>query len=228
MYALLGFLETYIFAREMLLRRLIPQTLCSSFMNLTCKMRSLFLPPGLPRSLIYPHQQTPDKTPAHHHNPEVERLLKEELCGYPPYNARKIRHGFQDAIMIRDYKRRQVAAHFSDLRLRLNAIRKNTILPKEIIDIASLQIASLPRDSCWTRIKNRCVVTSRRRGVQDRWRISRIIWRRYADYNKMSGALWGAWGSNTRSVRRHMFWPPPKNQPVEEYIKRYYKQIADS
>lgn len=40
--------------------------------------------------------------------------------------------GFQNAIMIRDYKRRQVAAHFSDLCLRLNGIRKNNVLPNEI------------------------------------------------------------------------------------------------
>ena len=34
--------------------------------------------------------------------------------------------------MVRDYKRRMIAAHFSPLRTRLNAIRKNTLLPKDI------------------------------------------------------------------------------------------------
>lgn len=43
-----------------------------------------------------------------------------------------VRHGFQDAIMVRDYKRRMVASHFAPLRVRLNAIRKNNLLPKDI------------------------------------------------------------------------------------------------
>ena len=107
-------------------------------------VRSLFLPSKIPPSIIYPHKTTPMKAPEHHNNPEVERLLREELCNFPPFQARKcglsvsrllnclVKPGFQDAIMKRDYLRRQVSAHFSDLRLRLNAIRKNTILPKEI------------------------------------------------------------------------------------------------
>lgn len=34
--------------------------------------------------------------------------------------------------MVRDYKRRVIAAHFAPLRARLNAVRKNNILPRDI------------------------------------------------------------------------------------------------
>lgn len=34
--------------------------------------------------------------------------------------------------MVRDVKRRQMAFEYADTRLRINAIRKNTILPKEL------------------------------------------------------------------------------------------------
>ena len=34
--------------------------------------------------------------------------------------------------MLRDVKRRQMAFDFADERLRINALRKNTILPKEL------------------------------------------------------------------------------------------------
>ncbi|CAH8435617.1 unnamed protein product [Heterobilharzia americana] len=195
--------------------------------NLCSKMRLLSIPPLVPPKILYERQIIPGKTPEHHNNPEVERLLKEDLCDYPPYCSRKIHHGFQNAIMIRDHKRRQVAAHFCDLRIRLNAIRKNTVLPKEIQDLATLYMASLPRDSNWTRISSRCIVTSRRRGCKTRWRLSRIVWRLLADYNRMSGVLWAFWGSNTRSVRRHMLWPPPEGIQVAEYIHRYYENLSD-
>jgi len=34
--------------------------------------------------------------------------------------------------MLRDVKRRKLAYEYADERLRINAIRKNTILPKEL------------------------------------------------------------------------------------------------
>ncbi|TPP63189.1 28S ribosomal protein S14 mitochondrial [Fasciola gigantica] len=193
----------------------------------TQRIRASSLLSRIPQSIIHEHRHIPDKTPEHHNNSVVEKLLNEKLCGYPPYQARKIRPGFQDAIMVRDYKRRQVAAHFSNLRIRLNALRKNTILPEEIRDQASLQIASLPRDSHWTRIHSRCVVTSRRRGCKTRWRVSRIIWRRYADYNHLSGVLWACWSSDCQSTRRHMRWPPPNDITVNDYIKKYHRNRAN-
>nr|CAH8826615.1 unnamed protein product [Trichobilharzia regenti] len=211
-----------------LFRTVFTKPKISGLMNSLCGgMRLLTIPPAIPSKILYERQITPDKTPAHHNNTQIEELLKKQLCDYPPYCSRKIRHGFQNAIMIRDYKRRQVAAHFCDLRIRLNAIRKNRILPQEIQDEATLYMSSLPRDSNWTRILSRCVVTSRRRGCKTRWKLSRIIWRKIADYNKMSGAQWACWGSNTHSVRRHMSWPPPKGITVAEYIRRYYKNLAD-
>ncbi|KAH9596086.1 28S ribosomal protein S14, mitochondrial, partial [Schistosoma haematobium] len=116
-----------------LFKPLIIKPNVSGLINSLCsKMRLLSIPPLIPSEILYQREITPAKTPAHHNNSEIEKLLKSELCDYPAYSSRKIRHGFQDAIMIRDYKRRQVSAHFCNLRIRLNAIRKNTILPQEI------------------------------------------------------------------------------------------------
>uniref|UniRef100_A0A3B5KRL9 Mitochondrial ribosomal protein S14 n=1 Tax=Xiphophorus couchianus TaxID=32473 RepID=A0A3B5KRL9_9TELE len=55
------------------------------------------------------------------------------------------------------------------------------------------EIAALPRDSCPVRIRNRCVFTSRPRGVKRRWRLSRIVFRHLADHNQMSGILRARW-----------------------------------
>ncbi|XP_028329091.1 small ribosomal subunit protein uS14m [Gouania willdenowi] len=105
----------------------------------------------------------------------------------------QVRSYYVDWRMLRDVKRRQMAFDFADERLRINALRKNTILPKELQEIADKEIAALPRDSCPVRIRNRCVMTSRPRGVKRRWRLSRIVFRHLADYNQMSGILRARW-----------------------------------
>ncbi|XP_051556078.1 28S ribosomal protein S14, mitochondrial-like [Myxocyprinus asiaticus] len=105
----------------------------------------------------------------------------------------QFRSYYVDWRMLRDVKRRQMAYEYADTRLRFNAIRKNTILPKELQEIADKEISILPRDSCPVRIRNRCVMTSRPRGVKRRWRLSRIVFRHLADHNQMSGIQRSMW-----------------------------------
>ncbi|KAL0966054.1 hypothetical protein UPYG_G00290220 [Umbra pygmaea] len=105
----------------------------------------------------------------------------------------QVREYYVDWRMLRDVKRRQMAFDYADERLRINALRKNTVLPKELQELADKEIAALPRDSCPVRIRNRCVMTSRPRGVKRRWRISRIVFRHLADHNQMSGIQRAMW-----------------------------------
>ncbi|XP_036410752.1 28S ribosomal protein S14, mitochondrial [Megalops cyprinoides] len=105
----------------------------------------------------------------------------------------QVRGYYVDWRMLRDVKRRKMALEYADERLRINALRKNTILPKELQEMADKEIAALPRDSCPVRIRNRCVLTSRPRGVKRRWRISRIVFRHLADHNQMSGIQRAMW-----------------------------------
>lgn len=46
--------------------------------------------------------------------------------------AQQLRGYYVDWRMLRDVKRRQVAFEYAEERLRINALRKNTILPKEL------------------------------------------------------------------------------------------------
>nr|XP_033772214.1 28S ribosomal protein S14, mitochondrial [Geotrypetes seraphini] len=108
-------------------------------------------------------------------------------------NPVQIRSYYVDWKMLRDVKRRQMAFEYADERLRINALRKNTILPKELQDVADKEIAAMPRDSCPVRIRNRCVLTSRPRGVRKRWRLSRIVFRHLTDHNQMSGIQRAIW-----------------------------------
>ncbi|XP_020826196.1 small ribosomal subunit protein uS14m isoform X1 [Phascolarctos cinereus] len=105
----------------------------------------------------------------------------------------QIRSYHVDWRMLRDVKRRKMAFEFADERLRINSLRKNTILPKDLQEVADQEIAAFPRDSCPVRIRNRCVMTSRPRGVKRRWRISRIVFRHLADHGQLSGVQRAIW-----------------------------------
>lgn len=95
--------------------------------------------------------------------------------------------------MIRDVKRRKMTQEYAIDRLRLVSLKRNNIIPVELREQAGAELHAFPRDSCRTRIVNRCAITSRPRGVVYRWRLSRIMFRHLADYNKLSGierAMW--------------------------------------
>ncbi|XP_043820429.1 28S ribosomal protein S14, mitochondrial isoform X1 [Dromiciops gliroides] len=120
-------------------------------------------------------------------------LLRSVRQMVPFSGVGQIRSYYVDWRMLRDVKRRKMAFEFADERLRINSLRKNTILPKDLQEVADQEIAALPRDSCPVRIRNRCVMTSRPRGVKRRWRLSRIVFRHLADHGQLSGVLRAMW-----------------------------------
>lgn len=95
--------------------------------------------------------------------------------------------------MIRDVKRRKMVTEYAVDRLRVNSLRKNDILPIQLREIADKEISAFPRDSCLVRVRERCAITSRPRGIVHRYRLSRIVWRHLADYNKLSGVQRAMW-----------------------------------
>ncbi|XP_042190701.1 28S ribosomal protein S14, mitochondrial isoform X1 [Callorhinchus milii] len=119
--------------------------------------------------------------------------IRQIFSGIPRGNVELVRNYYADWRMLRDVKRRKMAFDYADERRRINAIRKNTILPKELQEVADKEIAALPRDSCPVRIRNRCIFTSRPRAVKRRWRLSRIVFRHLADHNQMSGIQRAMW-----------------------------------
>lgn len=84
-------------------------------------------------------------------------------------------------------------AEYAPMRLRVNAMRKNDILPVEIRQLADAEIFGYPRDSTPLRIKNRCCITSRPRGTVYKWRLSRIVFRHLSDHNLLSGVQRAMW-----------------------------------
>ncbi|XP_053600908.1 small ribosomal subunit protein uS14m [Plodia interpunctella] len=110
------------------------------------------------------------------------------------FGYQQVRNKWANWMMIRDVKRRRMSAENFLERTRVNALRKNDVLPVEIRELADKDINKFEMNAIPMRINNRCVVTSRPRGIVKEWRMSRIVWRHLADYNKLSGVQRAMWG----------------------------------
>ncbi|EDV18988.1 uncharacterized protein TRIADDRAFT_34345 [Trichoplax adhaerens] len=96
--------------------------------------------------------------------------------------------------MRRDKKRRALFDKFEGERLRWKTIAKSAILPKEITNYAKEVLHNkFPRDSSITRIRNRCNLTGRPRGLVRQYGISRIKFRELADSGKLAGVTRSSW-----------------------------------
>lgn len=96
--------------------------------------------------------------------------------------------------MIKDYKKRMCVKQHAVDRIRLNTLRKNTILPIEFREVVSKELhENFPRDANFNRVVARCMITSRPRGNVARFRLSRIMFRHFADYNKLAGIQRAMW-----------------------------------
>ena len=93
----------------------------------------------------------------------------------------------------RNLKRIKLEKRFSKKRRELKKIIKNRKLPLDERFQAQLKLAKLPRNSARTRIRNRCEITGRPRGVYRKLIISRIALRDLASKGKIPGMTKSSW-----------------------------------
>ncbi|MFC4271047.1 30S ribosomal protein S14 [Sneathiella chungangensis] len=93
----------------------------------------------------------------------------------------------------RDLKRRRMADKYAAKRAELKAISKNEELPQEERFAARLKLAALPRNSSKTRLRNRCELTGRPRGVYRKLKLSRIGLRDMASNGQIPGMVKSSW-----------------------------------
>ncbi|MAL79791.1 MAG: 30S ribosomal protein S14 [Sneathiella sp.] len=93
----------------------------------------------------------------------------------------------------KDQKRRRMVAKFANKRAELKAISKNEDLPQEERFAARLKLASLPRNSSKTRVRNRCELTGRPRAVYRKLKLSRIGLRDMASNGQIPGMVKSSW-----------------------------------
>ena len=93
----------------------------------------------------------------------------------------------------RNLKRIKLSKKFLNKRNKLKKIIKNRQLPLTERFEAQLKLAKIPRNSAKTRIRNRCEITGRPRGVYRKLRISRIALRELASSGKIPGMTKSSW-----------------------------------
>ena len=93
----------------------------------------------------------------------------------------------------RNLKRIRLVKKFSKKREDLKKIIKNKKLPLEERFAAQLKLAKIPRNSAKVRIRNRCEITGRPRGVYRKLKISRIALRDLASEGKIPGMTKSSW-----------------------------------
>jgi|SRR4051812_27153748 small subunit ribosomal protein S14 len=90
-------------------------------------------------------------------------------------------------------KRERLAKQYGAKRARLKAIADNDSLPMEERFTARLKLAELPRNSSKVRIRNRCEMSGRPRGVYRKFKLSRIALRALASTGQIPGMVKASW-----------------------------------
>lgn len=95
--------------------------------------------------------------------------------------------------MIKDQKIRECVRRYETKRAELKGIFYNQSLPWSVREQAFAQLSELPRNSSPVRIRNRCVVTGRGRGVSRHFKISRITLRELVSRGMVPGVQKSSW-----------------------------------
>ncbi|TAK49150.1 MAG: 30S ribosomal protein S14 [Xanthobacteraceae bacterium] len=90
-------------------------------------------------------------------------------------------------------RRRRMVKQFTDRRMKLKAIIGDKELPMDERFAAALKLAELPRNSSKTRIRNRCELTGRPRGVYRKHKLSRIALRELGSKGLIPGLVKSSW-----------------------------------
>ncbi len=89
--------------------------------------------------------------------------------------------------------RKKMVDRFSAKRAALKQVARDRTLPPEERFQAYLKLAELPRNSTKGRLRNRCQVTGRPRGVYRKFKLSRITLRELASVGQIPGMVKSSW-----------------------------------
>ena len=93
----------------------------------------------------------------------------------------------------RDLRRRQLCADNEVFRMLLKACMSDQRLPDSLRHQASRTLAHQSRDASRTRVRNRCILTGRGRGVLRGFRLSRLQFRQMAANGFLPGVRRAQW-----------------------------------
>ena len=90
-------------------------------------------------------------------------------------------------------RRRKLVKQFTGRRQRLLAVANDESKSMEERFEARLRLAELPRNANPTRIRNRCEMTGRPRGVYRKFKLSRLALRQLASLGALPGVVKSSW-----------------------------------
>lgn len=97
------------------------------------------------------------------------------------------------SLINRDKKRRVMVEKFAAKRAELFAIIGNQKLSDEARYEARLKLQKMPRDASPVRLRNRCALTGRPRGVYSKFGLGRIKLREHAMRGEVPGMVKASW-----------------------------------
>jgi small subunit ribosomal protein S14 len=97
------------------------------------------------------------------------------------------------SVINRDLKRRVTVEKYAAKRAELKAVIGNAKLSDEERDSARQKLQALPRNSSPVRLRNRCLLTGRSRGVFSKFGLGRIKLREYAMRGEVPGVVKASW-----------------------------------
>ena len=97
------------------------------------------------------------------------------------------------AVVLRDQKRRKTVEKFKAKRQALREIAQSTSASDEDRDAARAALQKLPRDASPVRLRNRCALTGRPRGVYRKFGLARNKLRELALRGEVPGVIKASW-----------------------------------
>ena len=97
------------------------------------------------------------------------------------------------ALVLRDQKRRKTVAKFKTKRTALIEIIQDSRASDEAREEARAKLQKLPRDASPVRLRNRCALTGRPRGVYSKFGLGRNKLREFAMRGEIPGIVKASW-----------------------------------
>jgi len=97
------------------------------------------------------------------------------------------------SMIVKNLRRRQISERYKLKRLELKKILKDPSVSQEEKSMVRIKLGKMPRDANPNRIRNRCVVTGRPRGVYRKFGLSRITFREMALKGEIPGITKASW-----------------------------------
>ncbi len=93
----------------------------------------------------------------------------------------------------KNLKRKKMSKQYAKKRAALKSIIMNKDIAVDERFDAQMKLSKLPRNGAKTRIRNRCELTGRSRGIYRKFKISRIVLRQLASIGQIPGMIKSSW-----------------------------------